>query len=403
MYLRLVIALAPILALRGHAAPTDSANSTVSAPPEEFTPQQGTNQNTEPLQDVPFRAFLSAPNPHKKPNEQPDADATCIYTYEPTLNSTTGVSFGLYDNLDSLRFEDIKQGGVGDCAFGASVLALIGSNRWEARIAGQYNLKTGVRNAYFDVEFVNTDGKAYVVQIDDTLPVTNDTTCHRYMGFQATLAANNQRVVYMPLLEKAWAKYLDAKPELKRSEPKKTGYQGLEGTGARDVLPALTGWPVRFAARGGPGRDATIAANTLLSIVLYQPTVLSSPNFESLKTLGSYWDEGSQLATLELGGITIINRKNNVLLYTRFSDASQHYIIAGHAYALTPDNDFRQGGILTTWQEAPTVLRNPWGKNPIGPNESGPPTLTLTIEEIAMIFIRITSVIPPSTENPRNP
>ncbi|KAI9792596.1 MAG: hypothetical protein M1833_001049 [Piccolia ochrophora] len=403
MHSKLILALLTSTAYRGLAAPQQSASSIITAAPAGFTPQRGTFENAAPLQNVSTKASLNAPNPHKRPDEQPDAEADCIYTYEATLNSTTGVLYGLYDRLDSLRFEDIQQGGVGDCGLGASVLALIGSNRWEARIAGQYDLTTGVRNAYFDVEFVNQDGTAYVVQIDDTLPVTTDGKCWKYIGFQVTQAANNQMVLYMPLIEKAWAKYLDAKPELK-SYPEKTGYLGLEGSDPGKVLQALTGWEIRYAAHAGSGPDTTIAAYTLLATLFYQPTVFSSPSLEDLETLGSSWDAKTSTATLELGTLAIVNAEGHVMKYTRYSDGSEHYVVATHAYALTPDDDLRGGIKASTWQQASVVLRNPWGVNPSSPDQTGgPPTLKLTIGEVSQIFGQIWSVLPPWMENPRAP
>lgn len=328
----------------------------------------------------------------------------CHYSYTPTLKGNITFLGGVYDSQGSFRFEDVQQGAIGDCGLGASVLALLGSNRWEALIAGQYDLRTAGENGYFDVEFANPDGSPWITQIDDVLPFSADTPsgCWPYLGYQPTKDASGNTVLYMPLLEKAWAKYLDANPTLKTHQL--TGYDGLGGTDPATVLRALTGWQANSTGRSGSGVNPTMRTSMLDAIKNYQPTVFATPTSDSIKTLGYSYDNSTATASLTYGTLTV-TEPNHYLKYTRYSDGSSHFIVGGHAYALTPDDDLRDQTSEDEMGKHTAVLRNPWGANPSSETEANGPQefAVLSIDEILTIVTEMYTVTPPASEDPRNP
>lgn len=141
---------------------------------------------------------------------------------------------------------------------GSAIMSLasqgIGASSWT-----QYLVKTisytvtdlqGVRQLAFRFKY---PGKEATVLIDDQLPTLTSGSCWPYLGFQPTLDAvcpgpdgtyPPTNVFFVPLLEKAFAKYIDAFPELRSpstTEAGWTGYKGLTGIRPDVALAAFTG------------------------------------------------------------------------------------------------------------------------------------------------------------------
>lgn len=117
---------------------------------------------------------------------------------------------------------DVKQGGIGDCGLGASIMALAAGG-WTPYIKKMF-VKQFDGNERNIVANFHKDGTVYPVTIDDQLPVLQNANafCWPYPGYQPVNDAADPGpngnypptpIFFMPLFEKAYAKFLDRFPE----------------------------------------------------------------------------------------------------------------------------------------------------------------------------------------------
>ncbi|KAJ9655039.1 hypothetical protein H2201_008891 [Coniosporium apollinis] len=230
-----------------------------------------------------FEAALS------DPSKQPALPKTgsCFYSHQPYLTATTS-SPPLADfRRVSGRVEiaDVLQGAIGDCGLGASVIALICNGQQEdlravlerdvGRLIARFLVPSNLPLLPNVPPIASM--KTVRVLIDDGIaairPSLSQGNCHSNIGFLPSFD-NGRPVVFMALLEKAWAKFLDANPV---SEFPQKGYNGLAGTVARHVLQSFSGGNGRLYERFEPGFDLNMAAFLIKCINLRRACVVGTP------------------------------------------------------------------------------------------------------------------------------
>lgn len=269
---------------------------------------------------------------------------------------------------------------------GSAIMSLasqgIGASSWT-----QYLIKTisytvtdleGITQIAFRFKY---PGKEATVLIDHELPTLISGNCWPYLGFQPVLdavcpAADGSypptNVFFVPLLEKAFAKYIDAFPELRSSSATEagwTGYEGLSGISPGVTLAALTG--------GQPNvffRDLNSVAPIILQLLrCIRDDIICAVdtyNASTLDGMGPQDEYGVVHLLGDSGWAASNNQWNQTLSYTLidFDNLNAEgrsklvQMIGTHAYGI----DY-----AATSYPGIVKLLNPWGCNPVWEDKKG--------------------------------
>lgn len=338
-----------------------------------------------------------APGPKK---DEPDANKRCEYgSYAHVLGGDGSASLGALWALEgyvNLVASDVRQGGIGDCGLGASVMALA-SGGWTRHLTNRFQ-RVGTGEGSYEVRLAKF-GVDQVVAIDDQLPILtagSPAYCFPYPGYQPVNDAAKPSedgtykptpIFFMPLLEKAFAKFLDANPELKSTGPEVSGYLGLEGISPAYALAALTGGTPKAVHRTVGGFDVPILAALLTCMTGSAPCVIGTTNATTLEglgvpdTYGSVWLNPAAGSTGytpgETSGMAASDKPTSNSTYTIIDfdqvvktekgDRSTAITLVGtHAYALdhSQSTDWPLQTSVKSIIDARMAILNPWGLNP---------------------------------------
>lgn len=287
------------------------------------------------------------------------------------------------------------------------------------------------------VAFLFRDGDTFrITVVSDAVPKLVSGGCHPLLGYQRSLGERNY--LYMPLIEKAFAKYFDAYPELSADgifTPETAGYVGMEGAPVANIFAAFTGGSPRTWRRypeleasfeGFPAQmQPELLVATYNCLTLDAPcTAAFPPPGDLAATYGELDEFGSLFITppgqpsfgliTPLGsgvdGPTFNLYDFDQLIDGRYS--TQFNLVGGHAYAIDKTRSFwpTDGSSLRTGR---VTLLNPWGCNPRyvpnnavfndatgfcdpGPNRPREVTMSLTMFLSTVRYIRtVEDMLPP--------
>lgn len=376
-------------------------------------PAQGTNANAAVFEHagstVRFRrgalaaakrqiTLNSQPDP---PTPNPDPALSCQYSYQHVLGGDGSPSRGALWALEGyvdLVAADVQQGGIGDCGMGAAIMALA-SGGWTKLIKNSF-VRTGAREGSYEV-LLKKDGTTQRVAIDDQLPVLTNANpnCWPYPGYQPVNDAAfpgpdgsypPTPIFFMPLFEKAFAKFLDANPDWKSTKPEVTGYAGLEGVNPANVLAAITGGTPKSVWRTKSGFDVPILAALLQCMRADAPCVIGTTNSTTLEGLGTL--DATQVLWLnpagdaanprgyspgDTSGMVASDAPTSKSTYTIIDfdqvvktdkgDRSTALTMVGnHAYGFdhSRSTDFPLPDSIESLIDVRMAVLNPWGSNP---------------------------------------
>lgn len=353
----------------------------------------GTNFNAPSLLNLSAQSdydgfFLGAPLDldalgvsTKNPVTPIPSRAECTFEYKSHLGFDGSMPLGDLRRSDGrIEREDARQGPLGNCGFLAAIIALIGIGRQsdlqraiiQVGNTLEVRFKYPVEALFFANNSPQFTTRTDLVKIDDKLPATNLSSADRVVkGCDAYLGAYPgtglpvipaRPVLYVPLLEKAWAKYTDAYPaKLRPQGSKAIGYPGIEGTSAALVMQALTGLQAQTYSRTKEGFDINFAIRILLCIVASRPCVFGTPNATTLAGLGVKKEPGP--AIINEAGIIATNQDED--LYDVLEDGTRRVLtfVGEHAYALDFENSDAIDGTVKTFENAEVTIINPWQKN----------------------------------------
>ncbi|GMK59027.1 hypothetical protein CspeluHIS016_0700420 [Cutaneotrichosporon spelunceum] len=394
-----------------------------------FRPEQGTNKNTD--------AFGSGSSNSNVPRSPGD----CTYEYRYVLGGDGSASSGSLWALEGfvdLVAADVQQGGIGDCGMGAAVMALA-SGGWTSLIKKSF-VRVGEGEGSYEV-LLKKDGVTQRIAIDDQLPFLTGaapgSSCWPYPGFQPVLDAalpgpNGNYpptpIFFMPLFEKAFAKFLDANPDWKAAKPEETGYAGLEGVNPAYVLAAITGGKPVSVPRTTPGLDGPIIAALLRCMTGSAPCAISTGNSTTLEGLGPV--DASNVIWLnptangaagpsgynpgETSGMLASDKPGSKSTFTIIDfdqvrktpegDRSTVVTFVGnHAYAFdrSRSTTFPFPASITSLLDIRMTVLNPWGANPCqwpgggcgtGGSYYEPAALPFSFRTLAMSIIGVYTV-----------
>jgi len=248
---------------------------------------------------------------------------------------------------------------------------------------------------------------------DGTYTAATKKTCRKLLGFQPTLKSpslkqNSPVIYFMPLLEKAWAKYLDAYPNLKTAGNKNLdGFGGIEGTPANNALAALTGGIGHRIDKvlGKNNNQAAITAAVKKCVVDKTPCVVGTPPGNNIKVLGPLDQLGVSYAGTSPtyhGAIHDLDDRpgaaNPSFLvedYNRIDkvtgDIPQTALVSDHAYAIDPSRSYWDN---TNTRKGYVTIINPWGCQPTPAGYCDPKNpLPKSIRISAGLFVRLVETV----------
>lgn len=354
-------------------------------------PIAGTNANAPGVGLPPLLTLATTPDFQKvmvSPGLQPrlpvpgkddDADQGCQYEYVHMLGfdgSPPLAQLWSGTEHDNLLSTDVHQGGIGDCGMGAAMIALVTSG-WIENIRGSVVEPHGLpddaqgdSSIAFKFQMTN---KTDIVLVDDKLPSLSNNSfdyCHDYLGYQAVDDGSMQPTIFMPIFEKAFAKWLDYRPELRSSQTTGTGYAGLEAVGANIVMAAVLGSTPKRVWRQTSGYDQGLVAALSRCFNGATPCVIGTPSIDNLGILGSK-DSTGMIYQPENGTPVVYvadQQPQNKMAFTVIDFDQEHngtaavvQLVSNHAYAIYQrgSSDPTKGLVA-----ARVALINPWGHNP---------------------------------------
>ncbi|OAL42902.1 hypothetical protein IQ07DRAFT_311090 [Pyrenochaeta sp. DS3sAY3a] len=305
--------------------------------------------------------------------------AGCQYQYRSQLGSPLIGNFLGPNNR--VEREDVKQRAIGDCGFMAAVLALIGNDQ---QVDLRQMLQVSGRTVTAIFRDPSGNGKkvgAVAVQSvrltrvlsDDTLPVlsSGDTnSCPAYGGAQPGPGVN--AILYVPFLEKAWAKYMDANPQLRINA---LGYSGIIGTRASLALSAFTGQQPLVVLRTVPNIDGAIVRQLVLCVATFLPCVVGTPSAQFLRDDKPLGPVNSNDQIILADGIVITIRAGTMV----FTDPILNVeitLVLFHYFAIDREQSFLGDG------DDFIILRNPWGENP----DKADPSIKISIVTLSKVI-----------------
>lgn len=375
-----------------------------------FTPPQGTNANAIVF---PGRARTQRPVTRSAehyhaarqqldtqpdpPSPNPDPTLTCNYAYEHVLGGNSTVPKGALWAIEgyvNLVAADVHQGGIGDCGMGAAVMALAAGG-WTKYLTHMFTKTNFEGDSRVITATFQKDGKTTPVLIDDQLPVLQNANpnCWPYPGYQPVNDAaypdlsKPTPIFFMPLFEKAFAKFLDVTPEWKSAKADTRGYEGLEGVNPAYVLAAITGGVPKSVWRTKDGFDGPILAALVTCMRGLAPCAIGTTNATTLAGLGTIPADGALWlnpagsaakpnaytpgqtsgllasdAPTSKGTYTIVDFDQ--VIHTPQGDRSTAITMVGnHAYAFewTTSTHVPFTTPMVDWDMR---ILNPWGRNP---------------------------------------
>lgn len=301
------------------------------------------------------------------PTKQPELPSYngCSFAY---VHQSQGGELPIWETGASPLVDlDVAQGAIGDCGFGSAVNAIILNGHTKYL---QDRLK--VNGSTYEFTFT-INGVDQVVAVDDQLPALSagPSTCWTYLGYKP---AGPSKSAYVPLLEKALAKLLDARPDLKANSEGPKGYLGLEAVWSHWVLSMLTGKGAVMISRpqGAYGLAPNLVAAIEKCLTVDIPCVIGTPNStDSLvyplgpQQVAGEWDvpQGEDYVSAVFTPV-LDNPKQKDYFHILDHDLKDAYntVVPRHAWAIdrvhstyTPGGDIRQAVVR---------LINPWGYLP---------------------------------------
>ncbi len=336
--------------------------------------KQGTNVDARPYKEEPSfsltgskittynRAYLI----NKDARPEIGNDPECVYAYKHSLGDynvpQTPINVIRPKDADTV-LGDVRQGGIGNCGFGASILALVGNNQ-RILLRDVLKLYTSSPGIYFVVatfkSFVKGGTPAsHPVHLDDSLPFLDTArstgNCYPNLGYQGIPAQPNQVLLDVAFLEKAWAKYVNVYPILRSRGTTAKGYLGTTGANSSRVLEAFTGGQARQKRRA---KGSTLETTVTACIINKVACTIGTPNVSSQS---EYLEAAVNNRVLE---ISYRNNEEGELAYMIVKDPwnrNRQVILAGqHAYAII--NSGSKATKDANGNKAILVqLANPWG------------------------------------------
>lgn len=359
---------------------------------EEVSWQRGTEVNAPDVGVAPpnHRAGVDFEKALSDPTKQPalPVKGRCTYAYQPYQKTVQAIAAANPFVVD----KNVYQGGIGDCAFGASVAAI--ALRGKSQILRD-NLK--VNGSTYEFTFF-PHGEEVKVVIDDQLPADTGAapSCAPLLGFQIAPKNDPTQIAYVPLLEKAVAKYQDAR------QPKddgSTGYPAMEGIAGQHVLEMLTGGKGTRHNRVRDGLDEVMVETLGKCLTGSDPCLLSSPPVDDAYGQAHFNPVNATHWNVPKGesyNSALITKNNQTGLWqvTDYDNGGAvNSFVGGHAWAIDKErsrydpNDLRKSvvRIVNPWG----LNKNPWHELPEknGVELSFPATVSLfravmTIEDI---------------------
>ncbi|EJT50357.1 hypothetical protein A1Q1_00378 [Trichosporon asahii var. asahii CBS 2479] len=330
---------------------------------EENWSKYGTNKNS-PLIGTPAREPRAGVDYVKAlldPTKQPALfkDSPCDYAY--SRQATSG-PLNLWEKGSSpLVDTNVAQGGVGDCGFGSSIgaIALTGHSQY---------LKDRVKVNGTTWEFKFTWlGKDHIVRVDDQLPakIGGPDWCNRFLGYQP---AGPSKSWYVPLVEKAAAKLLDAYPEIRSYPDQPGGYNAMQGIWPHKALEILTGRSGKRLNREFTGLDDNLIKALEKCLTGPEPCVVGTPSVEygdnflgSASFNGEAWEvpDGAPFVSGVFSNSTSAPDFWDSIDYDLKS--AHNTIVPSHAWAIDKRNtNYTPGADI---RKVKVRILNPWGKN----------------------------------------
>ncbi|KAL1407852.1 hypothetical protein Q8F55_007288 [Vanrija albida] len=388
---------------------TSFAGLNVTGANSTFTPYQGTNKNAIVFPGGPVRVrqparwferfhkrqqgVFSQPDP---PTPNPAPGLTCNYAYEHVLGGAGTTAKGALWAIEgyvNLVAADVHQGGIGDCGMGAAIMALAAGG-WTRYITNMF-VKQDWSGTDRNIKATfKKDGVTSEILIDDQLPVLQNfnPNCWPYPGFQPVNDAAYPDlsvptpIFFMPLFEKAFAKFLDANPTWKSTKPEVVGYEGLEGVNPAYVLAAVTGGTPKSVWRTKDGFDGPIIYALITCMRGLAPCAISTTNSTTLEGLGTPKDGSIWLnpaGSAAVPGGYVPGETSGLMASDAPTSRSTYTVIDFDQVQKTPQGD-RSTAITMVgnhayafeWQASTHVpitepmvdwdmrILNPWGSNP---------------------------------------
>jgi hypothetical protein len=313
----------------------------------------------------------------------------------------------------------------------------LASGGWTSRIKNSFT-RVGQGEGSYEV-LLKKDGVTQRIAIDDQLPVLTNAnpSCWPYPGFQPVLDAAFPApgggypptpIFFMPLFEKAFAKFLDANPDWKSAKPEETGYAGLEGVNPAYVLAAITGGTPKSVWRTRPGFDGPILAALLTCMRGTAPCAISTGNSTTLEGLGmvdgtgTIWLNPAGDAAMPRGytpgdtaGMLASDAPGSTSTFTVIDfdqvkttpDGDRSTVltfVGNHAYGFdhTRSTDFPLPANINSLSNVRMAALNPWGSNPCqwpgggcgngGGSFSEPSELPFSFRTMAMSIVGVFSI-----------
>ncbi|ORY15059.1 hypothetical protein BCR34DRAFT_559537 [Clohesyomyces aquaticus] len=375
-----LLGLLRIPAVKNRLVPPTSTNSSQNLPKIEklgdvvLPTVLGTNESSPLIKPSSPNGFSLTRPPNvladesKNPGVPTVTDSQCDYIQRRQLGSQ-GSQLPRADFLREskiIELADVRQGGIGDCGFGASVLSLIANGQRKDLLDALELRDLSLLIARFLVptarQFIPNAGaletiKTVQVRIDDTLATRTDdspATCAEFISFNPGVSLDGRRNAFVPLLEKAFAKFLDSGEAI--VQPDFSGYAGLTGIAARNVLSSLTGGKPRLYERFKSGFDLEMAAILVKCVNLRRACVLGVPPPTDPR-MGTIVN--GKIDT-QAGQITIHSGEKTFTLRERGTERDVP-IVGLHYYGIQRTQVI--DGEFITFENAEVDLHNPWGCN----------------------------------------
>jgi hypothetical protein len=301
----------------------------------------------------------------------PGAQDECSFIYKPFLSGSKASTRVPFRRPAPFEPTDVKQGGIGDCGLGAALLALRGNNQNSVLSRTLTQVAFPPEKPVYRAIFYAT-GTAVDVFIDDYLPTvdTSDGVCERPESPASYRAPHGN--YYVPLFEKAWAKYVDAHMQFATSERRDEdahGYLALTSMPAMNVLRGVTGRSRKAVHKTKTGDDYKFLQAIMDCLNGPQTCVFSSVSANNLEK--AYGPPNRFDVYSASGGRVFRNNDHTYTLVDTDQDNTRLTLVGDHAYALmrsqsnrvTGSASFKPNKVLVT-------IRNPWGCNPDAESEN---------------------------------
>ncbi|KAL1407440.1 hypothetical protein Q8F55_006873 [Vanrija albida] len=382
------------------AAPSGTDAAPPPPPPADTAlPIAGTNEDAPDVGAPAQQGFsLTDPDYHaamiaggSQPSlPVPNTDPTkkCEYKFTNVLGGGGTTQIGelwALEDYVNLVPADVQQGGIGDCGMGAGIMALVTSGYMRYLKRSVIKLfdrpNAGDRTIGFAFKY---GGNTDIVIVDDTLPTLSNANsrCWPYLGYQPVNDAGKQAadgsypptpIFFMPLFEKAMAKWLDYRDDQRSStakDAKGIGYSGLVGVRAENVMAAVLGGTPKSIYRERRGYDTGILFAAFRCLQSATPCVIGTVPIDSISYLGNKDSTGTIIQpnagspVVYVGDQTPQNHKSYTIIdFDQINNGRSTLVqlVGNHAYTIDKTRSTDPGN---GWAAGRVTLINPWQKNP---------------------------------------